>query len=318
MNFKSRKGLLVLGLALLLAFIGSASLIGAAPADCSASNSLTGTLAQSGNSVTGTVDNCTEAAADVGMVVIAAYLDPNGNVENREFNRLTGSVAAGQRITFVSAIPPCTVKVVVYKGTNDADPANQLVRRVYNVDKGSYCTDQPTPTPVPPTDTPVPPTDTPVPPTETPIPPTETPVPPTETPVPPTETPVPPTVTPPAPTPTTSPPGGQGCTPGYWKQPHHFDSWVQYNPTDDYEVVFGVDASFNKDLVGALSQGGGGEKALGRHAVAALLNAVNPNVSYAYTPANVIAMVQSAYATGNFEGIKNLFAAQNETGCPLN
>lgn len=303
MNFKSRKGLLVLGAVLLLVFIGSTSLTGAAPADCSASNSLTATLSQSGDSVTGTVDNCTEAAADVGMVVIAAYLDPNGNVENREFNRLTGSVGAGQTLTFVSAIPPCTVKVVVYKGTNDADPANQLVRRVYNVDKGSYCTDQPTPTPVPPTDTPAPPTATPVPPTTTPPAPTATPIPPTATPVPPTATP---------------PSGGQGCTPGYWKQSHHFDSWVNYNPTDDYEVVFGVDASFNKNLVGALSQGGGGEKALGRHAVAALLNAANPNVSYAYTSADVIAMVQSAYATGNFEGIKNLFEAQNETGCPLN
>jgi hypothetical protein len=30
--------------------------------------------------------------------------------------------------------------------------------------------------------------------------------------------------------PTEPPPGNQGCTPGYWKQPHHLDSWVGYTP----------------------------------------------------------------------------------------
>ena len=112
--------------------------------------------------------------------------------------------------------------------------------------------------------------------------------------------------------------GGEGCTPGYWKQAHHFDSWTGYSPTDDYETVFGVDASFDKDLLGALEQGGGGEKALGRHAVAALLNSASGGVSYDYSTGEVIALVQDAYATGDFEGAKNLLAAANESGCPLN
>jgi hypothetical protein len=29
-------------------------------------------------------------------------------------------------------------------------------------------------------------------------------------------------------------------------------------------------------------------------------------------------MVQEAYETGDFEGTRNLFEAQNEVGCPLN
>ena len=29
----------------------------------------------------------------------------------------------------------------------------------------------------------------------------------------------------------TPPPSFQGCTPGYWKQPHHFGNWVGYVPT---------------------------------------------------------------------------------------
>lgn len=111
---------------------------------------------------------------------------------------------------------------------------------------------------------------------------------------------------------------GEGCTPGYWKQPHHLDSWVGYSPDDDYETVFGVDASFDKTLRGALKQGGGGEKALGRHAVAALLNASSLDVSYAFTEAEVIAVVQDAYASGDFEGVKNQLAAENKQGCPIN
>lgn len=117
---------------------------------------------------------------------------------------------------------------------------------------------------------------------------------------------------------TERPHGGEGCTPGYWKQSQHFDSWAGYAPGDSFNAVFGVTASFNKTLLGALSQGGGGEKALGRHAVAALLNAVNGGVSYRFTVAEVIAIVQTAYATRNFERAKAEFELQNEMGCPLN
>jgi spermidine/putrescine-binding protein len=31
----------------------------------------------------------------------------------------------------------------------------------------------------------------------------------------------------------------EGCTPGYWKQAHHFDSWpAGYSPTDNFDTVF--------------------------------------------------------------------------------
>ena len=111
--------------------------------------------------------------------------------------------------------------------------------------------------------------------------------------------------------------GGQGCTPGYWKQDQHFSSWVNYSTSDDFEATFGVNASFDKTLLGALKQGGGGEKALGRHAVAALLNASNSDVDYLYTANQVITMVQNAYASNSFEQIKDDLEAQNEAGCPL-
>ncbi len=287
---KSRILFVVIVTLVLAIVMGGISNIGASPADCSASTDITGTLTQSGNTITGEVSNCTSETANAGMVVIAAFLNPDGTVSNQEIDRQTGSVDAGEKVTFVATIPECTVKVQLYKGDNSNNPGNILAQRVYNASK--YCSDEPTPTPEPPTETPAPPTETPIPPTATPVPPTATPEP---------------------------PGGGQGCTPGYWRQQHHFDSWMNYSPSDDFEVVFGVNASFNPHtLSDAIRLGGGGERAMARHAVAALLNAANPNVSYLYSEADVIAMVQSAYGTGDFEGVKNLFEAQNEMGCPLN
>lgn len=109
----------------------------------------------------------------------------------------------------------------------------------------------------------------------------------------------------------------EGCTPGYWKQPQHLDSWcAEYNPDDDFESVFGVDASFTVTLLEALKQGGGGEKALARHAVAALLNGCY-GLEY-YSPSQVMDMVQDAYSSTDFESAKNIFEWGNELGCPLN
>jgi hypothetical protein len=46
--------------------------------------------------------------------------------------------------------------------------------------------------------------------------------------------------------------GGQGCTPGYWKQPHHFHSWVGYTPGQLFSSVF-VNAFPGKTLLEVLS-----------------------------------------------------------------
>jgi hypothetical protein len=110
-----------------------------------------------------------------------------------------------------------------------------------------------------------------------------------------------------------------GCTPGYWKQPHHLDSWVGYLPTNSFNTVFGVTASFNPStLLDALWLGGGGQRALARHAVAALLNAARTDYSYTFTQAEIIAGVQSAFASGDYEPFKDLLDRANNTGCPLN
>jgi hypothetical protein len=114
----------------------------------------------------------------------------------------------------------------------------------------------------------------------------------------------------------------EGCTPGYWKQEHHFDSWpAPYSHTDLFVDVFGPGYPGNPTLGEALRLKKGGLNALVRHSVAALLNAASPNV-YAEpefdTPGEVVAAYQAAFDSGEYELLKNLLDDANNSGCPLN
>lgn len=114
--------------------------------------------------------------------------------------------------------------------------------------------------------------------------------------------------------------GGEGLTPGYWKQPHHFDSWTDFEPNDNYNDVFGLDDTDDDPsltLLGALERGGGENNALGRHAVAAILNAANTYIDYDLTFSQIQAAVQDAYATGIFEPLKDQLDDYNNQGADL-
>lgn len=106
------------------------------------------------------------------------------------------------------------------------------------------------------------------------------------------------------------PTGGEGCTPGYWK--NHLDEWAPtgYSPSDDFDTTFGVDL-FNPDITlgQAINANGGGVNKLARHGTAALLSAAHPSVNYPFTVAEVIALVQA--------GDADALAAANQLGCPL-
>jgi hypothetical protein len=121
---------------------------------------------------------------------------------------------------------------------------------------------------------------------------------------------------------TAPPTGTEGCTPGYWKQDQHFDSWVGtgFAPGDDFDTVFGDDwFNPNITLLQALNLTGGGKNALARHAVAALLNAASGGVNYPMTTADVLAAVHAAFlAQSTIESTKNTLAGNNELGCPIN
>jgi hypothetical protein len=127
---------------------------------------------------------------------------------------------------------------------------------------------------------------------------------------------------------TTIPKKPEGCTPGYWKQPQHLDSWVGFTPGQTLESVFDVPDAFGLDdvtLLQALSLQGGPTTAdaasiLLRQAVAAILNAANPDVDYSLSVTEIVARVNAALASGDRSSILALAAELdrlNNLGCPL-
>jgi protocatechuate 3,4-dioxygenase beta subunit len=119
--------------------------------------------------------------------------------------------------------------------------------------------------------------------------------------------------------------GTEGLTPGFWK--NHtgtggasLSGWPEtgLSPDMSYEALFGVDVpGLAPTLLQALGTNGGGVYALLRHSAAALLNASDPNIDFLYTRAQVIAMVQQAFATGSYDATKDLLATQNEKEADL-
>jgi hypothetical protein len=124
------------------------------------------------------------------------------------------------------------------------------------------------------------------------------------------------------------PPGNQGCTPGYWKQPQHLDSWIGYTPDQTVGSVFSVGGALGSmTLLEALDVSGGGgntltgaSRTLLRAAVAALLNASSNGVNYPISTAKIISDVNEALASGDRKTILTLAGTldgYNNLGCPL-
>ena len=77
--------------------------------------------------------------------------------------------------------------------------------------------------------------------------------------------------------------------------------------TDSFEAVFGRDAfAGSPSLLTVLGYSGSGVSGLAREAVAALLNARNPNIDYPLTSTQVIAKFQQAYDSHNAYTIAQL------------
>lgn len=124
----------------------------------------------------------------------------------------------------------------------------------------------------------------------------------------------------PDPPPPPPPPGDDGCTPGYWRQTQHFGNWpAPYTPQTLFSAVFD-DGFPGKTLLDVLWLGGGGLDALGRHTVAALLNAASGDVDFAFNTASVIEQFNNVYPSGNksdYTSLKNMWEEANESDCPL-
>jgi hypothetical protein len=115
--------------------------------------------------------------------------------------------------------------------------------------------------------------------------------------------------------------GDEGCTPGYWKQSQHFDSWpAPYTTTTLFGSVF-EDAFPGLTLLNVVANPGGSKlKQLGVHTVAALLNSASSGVDYELTTAEVIQMFNDTFpgTDADYEALKDVFEAFNELSCPLN
>jgi len=123
----------------------------------------------------------------------------------------------------------------------------------------------------------------------------------------------------------------EGLTPGFWK--NHPDLWTGYSTNDTFYDVFGVyitintggksSGIYNPTLIEAIGAKGGVNEtagiydALARHAVAALLNAAHPDVTYPMTEQEIIDAVALAIGNADMtdaEPLKNMLDTYNNAG----
>ena len=125
--------------------------------------------------------------------------------------------------------------------------------------------------------------------------------------------------------------GADGCTPGYWKNhdgsKKQTNQWAftPYSPSQLISTVFDAGTLGSYTLRQALDWGGGSsleekKQLLLHHAVAALLNASHPDISYPLTAAEIIASVNAALASNDEDAIlalKDSLDKKNNAGCPI-
>ena len=123
--------------------------------------------------------------------------------------------------------------------------------------------------------------------------------------------------------------GDDGCSHGYWK--NHSEDWpaAGYAPDQSVASVFGAAATYpdigSATLMEALEfKGGkgveGGARNLLRQAVASLLNAAHPDVTFPWTVAGVVNQVNATLAGGAREAMLDLAGdmdEDNNLGCPF-
>lgn len=117
----------------------------------------------------------------------------------------------------------------------------------------------------------------------------------------------------------------QGCSQGFWQQPHHFFAWpAPYSPDDLFagasaDGEFFEDAFPGRTLLEVLQEGGGELEALGRQTVAALLNGASPEINYPFPPVEVITLFNDVFpgSDAQYSALKDVFEEFNRAGCPL-
>jgi len=113
--------------------------------------------------------------------------------------------------------------------------------------------------------------------------------------------------------------GGEGCGLRFWRKRRNLGYWPDgLSPDAPFSSVFD-DAFYPLTLHDVLSQRGGGLNALGRAAVAALLNASSPDVDYDLIPSEVVDLFDDVYPLNKaaYENLELMFKGFNDQICPL-
>jgi hypothetical protein len=126
--------------------------------------------------------------------------------------------------------------------------------------------------------------------------------------------------------------GNQGCTPGYWIQPQHFDSYpAGITPDTQLDVLLGFEIPGYETLtvIQALALQGGGANQLIRQGTAGLLNVYSEEVDYGMSLSTTLRQFQDGLdpqlfdmwpdADNDLELRKDFLDAANNGlgGCPL-
>ena len=127
--------------------------------------------------------------------------------------------------------------------------------------------------------------------------------------------------------PADGPCGGEGCSPGFWKNRGYNQGWWDsvYHPGRSFAEVFGYnpfdgDPTLYEVILFNVSGSDNIDRVLGFHAVAALQNAANPNVDFAYSTDQVITYTSNPYlGLGDFDRwqVKDNFDILNNLGSDL-
>ncbi|MGJ8639511.1 MAG: hypothetical protein ACSHYA_08965 [Opitutaceae bacterium] len=112
----------------------------------------------------------------------------------------------------------------------------------------------------------------------------------------------------------------EGLGADFWKDCNNYEEWrtAEVSAYSNYGYTFSVRLSCNFRLWSAIWCSGDSLSArFFRETTAALLNAKHPNITYAYTTEEVLAMVTDAFATCEYDALAVEFAAQNSLGGDL-
>jgi hypothetical protein len=112
--------------------------------------------------------------------------------------------------------------------------------------------------------------------------------------------------------------GRHGCLPFFWRQARNHALWPdRFSKETRIEHVFPWAGPRDLTLLDALEMRGEGLDGFFREGIAALLNAVHPQVEYPLRIGEIIAMSAEVLQSGQYEETLRIFQEANSLNCPL-